>query len=247
MLKTYPVASKQKAVDICNAFVAGAPKTAEGAVFFGVNDTNVREFNRVRAAGIDWFYLDNAYLDKWRGTFFRATKNALQCSGLGKSDGSRFARLGIEIKPWRTNPGPETLLCEQSASFMRTAAKYPGNWTADTINRLCDFGLTGGHVRVRQWSPDKIKARTTLLQDMASLRVLITHSSGSAITALLEGTPAISEAGAAHCLTGPLTAESIAYPPRPEGREEFAHVLADSQWTLDEMKEGIAWKKLNSL
>jgi hypothetical protein len=79
--------------------------------------------------------------------------------------------------------------------------------------------------------------------------MVVTWSSASAITALLEGVPAISESGAANAITGDLTAENVANPRRPsiEDRAAFAGVLADNEFTLDEYRDGTAWRWLEAI
>lgn len=245
MLTLHPVAGKQKAVDICNAFAAGAPSSAFGDVFFGVNHGNIGVLRSAKAQGRDWWYIDNSYFDRYRGVYFRVTKNALQCSGSGESDGARFADLNIPIKPWRAELGPDILVCSQSESFMQTAAGYRGNWTEDALTALRAFGADMARVRIRSWSPDKVKVGLALLADLDNIRLLVTHSSASAITAMLEGIPAISQEGAAALITGHLTALSLVFPPKPANRKAFASVLADNQFTIRELKDGIAWAKLN--
>ena len=243
-LTVHPVEGKEKARIICSAFARGAPAWATGHVFFGVNDSNLKYYTQCIKRGEPWFYVDNSYHDKVRGLYFRVTRNALQHSGLGESDGARFKALNVPIKPWRTTPGREILVCPQSDSFMRTAARYPGDWTKDTLEKLRGFGVDMSTVRVRPWNPDKIKLSLKLMDELNSgaIRLLVTHSSASAITAMLEGVPAISEAGAAHSITGPLTRESVENPPMPADRERLASVLADQQFTLEEMVRGKAWE-----
>ena len=94
------------------------------------------------------------------------------------------------------------------------------------------------------WEDPYANQAVTLLQELPTLRAVITHSSGAAITALLEGVPAISESGAASRLTGPLTRENIMSWQRPANREQFAWALADNMWTLDEIRSGKAWGAL---
>lgn len=241
-LTLHPVPGKEKSRIICRAFAAGAPRTATGAVFFGTEGL-LDVFRRAQSG--TWYYLDNSYFDRCRGTYFRVTKNALQVDPRGKvSDGKRFARLGIQVKPWRTELGRELLLCEQSQLFMKTTFGKPFDWAADAQRRLQAMG-NQHPVRVRPWNSNKPALAVKLLQDMPNLRTLITWSSASAITAMLEGTPAISESGAANTLTGPLTREAIDHPPMPEGRLEFAQVLADYQFTLEEFTNSTAWRVMN--
>jgi hypothetical protein len=244
MLTAHPVPGKQKAVDICNAFIKGAPANAQGDVFFGVNHGNLAPYLRAKALGRDWWYLDNSYVDQYRHVYYRVTKNALQCKGTEPSTGERFQQLGVEIKPWRERTGNDILVCAQNDNFMATAVGYKGNWTKDTVRKLQAMNLPY-RIRIRPWNPDKVKTGKILLGDLGNLHLLVTHSSASAITAMLEGVPAISESGAARVHTGPLTLESVLRPPRPETREQLAWALADNMWTLDEIRAGKAWEWLN--
>ena len=244
MLILHPVPGKAKSDLICRAFAAGAPRSAKGHVFFGT-EGQMSAFKHAKAGKEDWWYCDNSYFDKHRGTYFRVTKNALQVDPRGKtSDGSRFARLGVEIKPWRARDDGVILLCPQSDDFMKSTLGLPYDWVADVSRRLASFGAVG--VTVRPWNRDKLKANEILHEALSTVRLLISHSSSASITAMLEGVPTISEAGAAHTLTGPLIKESLDHPPRPEGRLEFAQVLADNQFTLDEFRNGKAWQWLAS-
>ena len=243
-LIAHPVPGKMKAVIICKAFIDGAPKTANGDVFFGVNHGNLAPYLRAKALGRDWYYVDNAYFDKCRGTYFRVAKNALQCSGAEPSDGERFRKLDVEIKPWREPLGDTLLVCEQNDNFMATAVGYKGNWRRNTLAKLAAMKHPY-KVRVRPWNPDKHQNAVTLQHELPSLRAVITHSSGAAITALLEGVHAISESGAARLLTGPLTQDNLLDWKRPANREAFAWALADNMWTLDEIRNGEAWAWLN--
>lgn len=248
VLTLYPVPGKAKSDMICRAFAAGAPRNAEGAVFFGT-EGQMSAFKRAKASGRPWYYIDNSYFDKHRGTYFRVTKNALQVDPRGKtSDGSRFAKLGIEIKPWRVGDDGVILLCPQSDDFMKSTLGFEFDWTIDVLGRLSKLGGVRSvrEVKVRKWNRDKAEANVTLFNLLPSVRLLISHSSSASITAMLEGVPAISEAGAAHTLTGPLTKEALDHPPRPEGRLEFARVLADNQFTLSEFRDGTAWRWLAS-
>lgn len=243
-LLAYPVPNKQRSVDICKAFIAGAPKSATGDVFFGVNHGNIAPYLRAKALGRDWYYIDNAYFDKVRNVYFRVTKCALQRRGDEPSTGERFKALDIEVKPWRTDLGNDLLLCEQNANFMAAAVGYKGDWLKNTA-RMLEIAELPFRIKPRPWNPDKHKVYRALLDDIDNVHMVITHSSGSALTALLEGVPAISEAGAARLYTGPLTRENISNPPRPDNREALFNALADGQFTLDEMRSGYAWKVLN--
>jgi hypothetical protein len=240
VLTLYPVPGKEKSSIICRAFLAGAPRAAEGCVFFGTEGV-MGPFQRAKASGHPWYYVDNAYFDKHRGIYFRVTRNALQVDPRGKtSNGKRFEKLQVPIHPWRTVAlGEDTLVVPQSDNFMKSTLGMTIDWGADTVAKLHGWGVP--NVRIRHWQRDKLRAAGELRNDLPNLRLLVTYSSASAITAMLEGVPAISESGAAHWLTGPLTREAVFDPPRPDDRVAFAMVLADNQFTLEEFRSGEAW------
>lgn len=243
-LTCVPVPSKEKSRLICRAFEAGAPRSAEGYVFFGTEGVQ-SQFNKARAGKKPWYYVDNSYVDKHRSIYFRVTKNGLQVDPRGKtSDGSRWAKLDVPIKPWRTDLGNDILVVPQSDLFMKSTGASL-TWAADTVKTLKSYGLPFP-IRVRPWSSDKFKQAAKLADDLPNLRLLVTWSSASALTAMFEGVPAISMSpdSAAHWLTGPLTREAVENPPRPDGRVELAHVLADNQFTLEEFRNGAAWRML---
>ena len=234
-MRACPVKRKQKSVEICAAFLEGTPKDAPGSVFYGVDEDNLDEWN----ARSDYYYIDNSYFDVVRGSYFRVTRNAMQHSGLGGSDGVRFRKLGASIRPWRK--GRHILVCPQSTHFMRLCGYY-GDWTADTVRALNE--VTDRPIRIRLWSPDKMKLASTLESDLIGAHCLVTHSSAAAVTAVLAGVPVVCTA---RCAASPMSGsladiEDLA---RPGDRERWASVLADNQFTLEEMRNGTAWRMLN--
>lgn len=246
-LTLWPVPGKAKSKLICNAFAAGAPRSAQGHVFFGTEGV-MSAFQKAKSG--TWWYIDNSYFDKHRGIYFRVTKNALQIDPRGRtSTGERFDKLNVPIKPWRNPFGLDTLLCPQSDEFMKSTLGMKGyDWTADVRAITSTYDRPDLPVRVRHWNRDKLKAAVVLEHELPHCRLVISHSSSASITAMMEGVPSISTGptAAAYHLTGPLTREAFIDPPRPsyEDRYQFASVLADGQFTLSEFSTGVAWKWL---
>lgn len=245
-LTCYSVPGKDKSKTICRAFEYGAPKSAKGAVFFGTEGV-MHAFQAAKREG-HWWYIDNSYFDKHRGTYFRVTKNALQVDPRGRtSTGERFAKLNVKIHPWRETLGDTVLVCPQSDNFMKSTLGREGDWARDTVEQLQAWGIPGP-IQVRPWNRDKVKANETLHQMLPRVRLLISHSSSASITAMLEGVPSLStgETAAAYHLTGPMTQEAVFNPPRPstEERLRFCQILADSMFTLEEFRDGTAWRWL---
>ena len=244
MLKACPVVGKRKSLELCEAFIAGAPRDAKGFVFYGAIRENLKDWYAARRSGLPVWNIDNSYFDCVRGSGnwaedgaqYRITKNRMQVEVDNKtSDGKRFAALGLTIKSWQHNLNGHVVLVQQSDEFMRDIAGDP-DWFNESLAYLKS---QNDRVVVRAWSPNKLKLQRTLVDDLAGARMLVTHSSAAAVTAVLEGIPVIvtSQSALAYmiCSDGPAIDQRLRY----------LSVLADNQFTLQEMKDGTAWAMLN--
>lgn len=248
MIVGYPTPGKDKARLLLKAFCGGAGGSVApdlsrlrpgAAAFYGVVPATKPLYEQARDDGRDVVYLDNAYFDQTREVYFRATLNRLQHDGEGESDGKRFDALRLDIKPWRTT-GSHIVICPQSDQFMRDVIEYPGNWLHDTLKALRQ--LTDRELRVRPWQGNKREWYRTLPDDLADCWALVTYSSASAVTAILSGVPAICTAEDTIARTMAGTLAQIEAPPMPDNRREWASIVADNQWTIDEMRSGLAWR-----
>jgi hypothetical protein len=246
----YPQPGKARSRLVLEAFAAGAgwsvrisPAAAlepGAAAFYGV--VGIEHLPRLCVAeGRTWFYGDNAFFDRGRGTFFRFAKNAPQLSWLAKPDHDRLAALGVKVQPWRRD-GRHIVVVEQSDHFLKFAGAP--NWLAKVTAHLKQ--VTDRPLRIRRWSRDKTGAAATLGSDLTNAWALVTHMSAAANEALLAGVPVFVSG---YCAATPMASgalEKIEHPTYPDGREEWAAGLAGMQWTLDEMRQGMAWRALNT-
>lgn len=243
----YPQPGKAKSRRICRAFAEGCGgsviedgKLRDGpAMFYGVAP-GMESLWHGAQDGRDYFYADNAFFDSCREQYFRIGKGRLQHDGAGTSDGHRLTALGVRVAPWRT-AGAHIVVCQQSDHFMRSLAGYDGNWMEDTIAAL--RRVTSRPIRMRPWLRNKSAQSATLAADLVSAHALVTWSSAAAVNALVAGIPVVcAVAAAAACLSTPL--DEIETPRLPDGRRRLAAVLADNQWTLAEIRAGVAWLAL---
>jgi hypothetical protein len=245
VLTAFPVPGKDKSRRLCEAFVAGAPREAEGVVFAGVKDSNATSWQYFTGftprKPRPWFYIDNSYFDATRGQRFRVTRNRLQVAPRAwTSDGKRFEALGLDIKPWRWEPWRRNwqprdgafLFVEQSDLHMRLLALDPG-WL-QASERL----MRGTEVPViwRAWNRNKAQALQSLGDALAGAAMCVTHTSAAAVQAVLAGVPVM--VSHHHALADLKCAE-------PDERRHFLNVLADHEFTLDELEDGTAWRRLN--
>jgi hypothetical protein len=267
MIVGYPTPGKGKARVILDAFCAGAggrvaeaipPQLHDGAAaFYGITEATRHLWEQARAEGRDWVYLDNAYFDGCRqppliNGYFRATFNRLQHPGTGVSDGQRLAQLikaGLvqEPRPWRFT-GAHIVVAPQSAQFMKTVAGYAGNWVEDIHKAI--RAVTTRQITCRPWTADKVEQYRQLKLDLRQARAVVTYSSGCAVTAILEGVPAFVMGQDA--ISRPVAFTDLRYiekgpPPQAQClRRPWMEVVADNQWTLDEMRSGLCWNMLNA-
>lgn len=255
----YAQNGKSKSERLCNAFAEGvrraggsasvhsgyAPKLREGAaVFYGVRPNQAHLLKQACIEGRDWYYIDNAYFDRTRERHFRVTRNALQHAGTGVSDGARFAVLGVSIKAWRKS-GTHVLVCPQSEEFLAQFCPEGADWSAQTVARLKQ--LTEREIRVRPWQSNKVHWYQTLPADLRNCWALVTFSSASAITAMCDGVPAF--VTALDCISRPvanLDLAAIETPVYSNERGAWCNVVADNQFSVDEIAQGIAWHALNA-
>lgn len=248
----YPTPGKEKAKRLLDAFCAGVPGASvarnvppelppdAAPAFYGVVPETAHLWEQAKREGRDWYYIDNAYFDPCRERYFRITRNRLQHSGdLDDTDGKRWAALGLDIAAWKP-PGKHIVVCPASDQFMRIAAGYPGNWRDDVLAELRKY--TDRELRFRPWMANKGLAFKTLPDDLADAWALVTYTSAAAITALRYGVPVF--VTAEDCISRPMARTDLAQiedPYYPEYRERWAMVVADNQWTVDEMRAGAPW------
>lgn len=250
MIYGYPQPGKAKSRQLVSAFLYGCrgelAEPSRGlrdgpAVFYGAIGIEAL-FNEARARG-DWFYMDNAFLDQARGTHYRVGLDALQ-GPLMPADHARLERLGVEIQPW-TSAGRHILIVPQSDYFMQSVVRTvaTSEWIELVMRKLARH--TDRPIRVRAWQADKIAASKTLAEDLEGCWAVVTHSSAAAIGAVLAGVPAFVLGGAAPLLEmASSELEAIERPRRPDGRREWAARLAASQWTIEELSAGMAWRAI---
>lgn len=199
---------------------------------------------QARAEGRDWYYGDHAYF--WRvdrlgleSGYFRVTRNAYQHDGRGHAKLDRFAKLGIEIRPWRKS-GRHILLCPPDEAFGRLMGIDAWAWKVSVIARLSRY--TDRPIIVRERTA--ARRNVSLAADLMNCWAMVTFMSNAGVEAILAGIPAIALGDcAARGLCGDRL-DTIEEPPMPDWREQWAANLAANQWTLREIAAGDCWRAI---
>ncbi len=250
----YAAGGKSKARLLCEAFIQGAgggsmlqppPNRLKpgSAVFFGVTEPTEHLWMQAQREQRDWYYLDNAYFDAARGKLFRAVRNRTQAGGNEPPDWARWAKLGIEIQPWKKN-GRHILLVVQSQTHMKVVARQSPNWWKSALHTL--QAHTDREIIVRGWRSNKIALASTLGEALKDCWALVTWSSAAANEAVLAGVPVFTCGSCAASGMGLSDLTQIEHPVYPEGRAVWGAALAGRQWSVEEFRDGTAWRALHA-
>lgn len=215
--------------------VKDAPRLEPGpAAFYGINDQTAA-LQQQALDGRDVYYLDNGYFG--RDLFWRATRGRLQHPGIGRT--SRACPVPLE--EWRP-AGRHIVVALQKPDTYRLW----GGISIGRFRRKTAASLAAVTDRPIVWR-ERDETRP-LAADLADAWCLVTWTSLAAVTAICAGVPAI-VLHPEHCAR-PMAGTSLAdieAPPRPEGREHWARVLASNQWTMEEMANGQCWRDLQAV
>lgn len=244
-----PQPGKPKSRLLLEAFAQGAggivadqPPPGVEVAFWGVKGVEPIFYSRLAHGG--WIYGDNSYFDVTRGTHFRFARERLQATGAEQPDWKRFSELRLGIQPWRTS-GRHVLVVVQSDYFMRYVARWPGGaagWQEHVLRTL--KAHTDRPIVVRHWVADKKERARTLKQDMKGAWVVVGHSTAAANEALIAGIPVIVTGDCAARVMGSDDLSTVESPETPLDRYDWAAALAGQQWTIEELRDGTAWRAL---
>lgn len=192
---------------------------------------------QARAEGREWYYADHGFFG--RGKYYRIAKNAFQHDGTGDADPRRFQRFNRPVQPWQKD-GKHILICPQSATYFGLFGLNLWAWVDGVCRKLRAVTDRPIIVRMAKNSPKPIQA------NLVDCWAVVTFSSSAALDALIAGVPVfvLADFAAAHRM-GLSDLSQIESPFYPDDRLRFLSVLAEHQWTLDEIRWGAAWKALS--
>jgi hypothetical protein len=156
-----------------------------------------------------------------------------------EGDGSRFAKLGVELKPWRQT-GEHILICPNRSFGVGAQVMHP-DWAVRTQARIQKH--TKRPVRIRN-HPGNDAPKRKLAEDLANAWAVVAWSSGAAVHALAAGIPTYIEAPW-QILKGAAASGHIEAPTCPERAPHFER-MAWAQWQVSEIESGEACRSLLS-
>jgi hypothetical protein len=227
------------------------------AIFYGLASNLQQLFadyrENKRAIYVDLGYWGRRKLSRWDG-YHKLALNSRHPTAYFQNrpkGPERFAEFNIPIAPWRKS-GRHILVVGMSAKASWAEGLQPEQWERETIAKLRT--LTDRPIVYRP-KPNWMDARpiegstfqrtARLHEAFADCHAVVAHHSNTAVDALVAGIPCICPDGAASVLSGH-SLEHVEDPPMPDGREQWAWDLAWTQWSIEEMQSGAAYRYLDS-
>lgn len=231
------------------------PERYDVAIFYGLSQGLRRIFEehkrRGKAIYIDLGYWGRRKRSRYDG-YHKLALNSRHPTAYFQArphGPERFKVHDIPIKRWRKS-GKHIIVAGMSAKAAAAEGFQPNQWERRTIadlQRLTDrpiiYRPKPNWREARPLPGSEFGINQSLEEALRNCHAVVTHHSNVAVDALLAGVPCICPQGAASVLSGTELME-IENPPMPDGREQWAYDLAWTQWSIAEMKEGMAFRYL---
>lgn len=244
-------------VQLASSLSYKGPKS-KTAIFYGWAQGLRKIFDDYSSTGRRAIYIDLGYWGRRKRTRFdgyhKFCLNSRHPTGYFQNRPkapARFRALGLDIKPWRKG-GSDIIIAGMSAKAAAAEGFQPNQWERAMIARLRKITDRPLIYRPKpNWLGAKPLPGTIFQKDVdieTALRqahAVVTHHSNVGIDALIAGVPVFSQEGAASVLAE-ANLGSIDEPWYPDGREQFCHDLAWTQFSVDEMRSGYAWRSLKA-
>lgn len=235
---------------ICKAFAEGCEGQVVPAVslldgdvaLYGLLRGTHEVLTEAKQQGRKWYYIDlgfvkrsNHYKGKYSG-YYRVSKNCYQSNILGSHPSDRWKNLEIDIKPWRRK-GDHVLICPMSYNMAVHLNMDPKEWLQSVVLNVCKY--TRRPIIIKPKSSDM-----TLDEALLDCHAIIGYDTNALIDAVLAGTPAFNMGNSAVAEVALQDLSQIESPAYPD-RKQWCYNLAYNQFTLDEFRDGTAWRLLN--
>jgi hypothetical protein len=211
--------------------------------------TKRKEMTACRAAGRDFYYIDTGYFGNGKKkTYHRITKNDVQNFGpIIDRPSDRLDRLGLQLNKFRQQ-GSKILLAPPSQKLLNLYDIKLDQWLKGVTSTIKQYSDREIVVRLKKSRTERQSTDTMEMALADDVFCLVTFSSIAAGEALLCGKPAITlgpNAAAPLCSQSLSEIENPRIPTLDEVAAWCRHI-SYCQFTEPEMRDGTAWRILNS-
>lgn len=198
--------------------------------------------------GREFYAIDTGYFGNGKiKRIHRVTKNSLQYLGpIYERDGDRARQMGYKYKKFK--PGSKILLVPPSNKVMEMFGQPdPEVWVEDVIKELKKYTDRPIEVRLKPTRTERVTSKPIQAALREDVHCLITYNSIAAVEALMEGKPALVLGQNAASIVAENDIKNINNPkiPNKDEMDAFMANLAYQQFTVNELRNGFAWRVLN--
>ena len=229
--------------------------------FFGILRGSGSMYKRCQKLGYDFFYADHAYFynEKFKKmSCFRVTKNNHANTKIINCNSDRYEKFkSQDLKQWHSNNGKKILILPPD--YYISLFRNDFSWLSKTVNIIKQNSDREILIRERPLpqnfidqlpvKPQKIEnvsySNNSLEQDLDDAWCVVVYNSVVSVQALIQGIPVFTDTDI--CSALPLAEKNfsnIEEPFLPDNREQFLNSLAYSQFTLEEIRSGYAYKTI---
>ncbi len=220
------------------------------AAFYGRDRGTLAIAAQCAAAGDHWLMADNGYLGRRQyDGYYKISRDGFQCDGVGVPDEKRLVKaLGFTgqefVKKWR----PQTknghiLVCPPIPDYERLHYFSAHLWWHGIKKQIRD--VTNRRLRVRHKPGSELASGRALAEDLKDCHAVVTHDSNIVVEAILAGIPVFVTGTSPAQVFGNVDVLTIREPRLDVDRWEWLSILANNQWTLNEIRDGMANDILN--
>ena len=195
--------------------------------------------------GNHWIMADNGYIGAYQyNGYYKISRDGFQCDGTGAPDEGRLVDvLAITgqkfVKDWRSSTKKwHILICPPIVGYERIHWFSSTRWTRSLVKQIRK--LTDRKIRVRYKPGENLYTGRSIADDLKNCHALITHDSNIAVEAIMAGIPVFITGTSPAQVFGNVDVSTIAEPRLEGDRWEWLSILANNQWTLKEIKDGMA-------
>ena len=164
--------------------------------------------------------------------------------------GDRWEALGVPLKPWKTD-GKYIILCGQKTHDAAIGNIVPRVWAQQVIKQIQE--ITNRPVIFRPHPMDPSQKRQigvphdehhSLEEALRDAYCVVSYNSNSLVESIVNGVPAFA-LGPGSMVEGVCNKDlsQIENPQRLD-RQQWAYNLSYTQWSIDEMRQGLPWAHL---
>lgn len=195
-----------------------------------------------------------------RGETWRISLNHINNLGIFGNDTdldlSRASKLGVAIKPTpQIRRGEILIACQHQESLQWVGMPLMKDWAAETVQKIKKYTHRRIRVRYHPRSPFPFKMPDVIVERPVRIpntyddfdifynyHCVINHNSGPAVQAAINGIPILCDSSS---LASPMSIkwEDLDKPYVPD-REEWFIKLCHTEWTIEEIKQGIPISRL---